>query len=51
MVELLHIFTVDEIHSVGVDNARVVRLTLNFEVVGYQVDGPSGIHGMGRLEG
>lgn len=48
---MIHVLTVDEIHSVGVDDARVVRLTLDFEVIGYEVDRASGIHGMGRLEG
>ena len=33
------VLAVNEIHSVGVDDSRVVILGLDFEIVGYQVDG------------
>jgi hypothetical protein len=41
--------TVDEIYRVGVDDAVV--LTLNFKVVGNQVDGATGNNGVGGLRG
>jgi hypothetical protein len=50
-VDGFNIFTVNEIDSVGVNNSTVIGLALNFEVVGDQADGASGIHSVGRLEG
>ena len=51
LMELLHILTIDEVDSVSVDDARVIGLTLDLEVVGYEVDRPSGVHSVGWLEG
>ena len=37
-MQLLDIFTVDEIYCVGVDDSRMIGLALNFEIVRYEAD-------------
>ena len=47
----LNVFSVDEIHRVGVDDARVVRLAFNLEIVRNQTNGTLGVLGVGWPKG
>ena len=50
-LELVDILAVDEIDRVSVDNSRVIRLALDFEIVRYKADGTAIIASVVRLEG
>ena len=50
LVELVHIFAIDEIDRVRVDDSRMITLALNLEIVGYEADGATRIGCMRRLE-
>ena len=50
-MKLLHIFSIDKIHCVGVDDSRMIGLTLDFEIVRDQANRTARILQMGRLEG
>ena len=50
LVELVHIFAIDEIDRVRVDDSRMITLALNLEIVGYEADGATRILCMRRFE-
>ena len=51
LVERLHVFTIDKIDGVGVDDSGMIALTLDLEIIGYQADRSAWVGSVGRPEG
>ena len=46
-----NVFTVDEIHRIGVNDPRMIGLALDFEIVRYEADWTPGVLQVMRFEG
>ena len=49
-MELFHIFTIDEIDRISVDDSGMIALTLDLEIVGNEANWTTGILVVGRPE-